>query len=350
MKLAKALYLINKTDIKNVENIKLPLQISPGNLTCRLLIKNTLMFYSNPVLEIKLNSDKKINLKNILKCVELEVGGQVIDKLTRDEINVYQHKYNLKPKQVKNSIIYPIPIDCLNNQNAMFIPKETYFEHWIDISFQDVSKIVSCSLNIDNIFFNEDYNLSNLIHCYYCNMASTNIHSNCNYPDSFSEYCDLISDLFKTETDVRSVYSPDNNSSLFEIKKTQKCENQVLNKDCPEINLYFLHDVQNVYFQLNNVETGKIHGEKWFDYITIEVNNKEVFKYDYETIVKHSKKLPKGAFELEGFENINFNISDVKLKIHGVKLENLDKYELSCFCETINYFINGKICSMMFSD
>ena len=347
MKLSKVLNLINQTDIKNFENINLPIQISPDNLNYRLLIKNTLMFYSNPVLEIKLNSDKKIDFKNILNSVELKIGGQVIDKLTRDEINVYQHKYDLKPKQVKNTIIYPISIDCLNNQNAMFIPKETYFEHWIDIRFaMDVSKIMSCNLNIDNIFFNEDYNLSNLIHCYYCKMASSHIHCNKYYPDSFSDYCDLI----KTESDVRSVYSPDNNSSLFEIKKTQKCENQVLNKDCSEINLYFLHDVQNVYFQLNNVETCKIHGEKWFDYITIEVNNKEVLKYDYETIVKHSKKLPKGVFEVEGFENINFNISDVKLKFHGIKLENLDKYELSCFCETINYFINGKICSMMFSE
>jgi hypothetical protein len=160
MKLSKVLYLINHSDINktDIQNIKLPLQISLGNLTYRLLIKNTLMFYSNPVLEIKLNSDKKIDFKNILNSVELKIGGQVIDKLTRDEINVYQHKYDLKPKQVTNTIIFPIPIDCLNNQNAMFIPKETYFEHWIDIRFaMDVSKIMSCSLNIDNIIYTINY-------------------------------------------------------------------------------------------------------------------------------------------------------------------------------------------------
>jgi len=261
----KVLDLINSNDIKNVENIELPIDISTDKLIYKLKIKNKLIFYSNPVLDIKLKTDNKIDLNKILKCVELKIAGEVINKLTKDEINEYQNKYNLMPKQFTNNIIFPIPIECLNNKNGIFIPKETFYENLIEISFaMDVSKIMSCSLNIENIFLNEDADLSNLMNYYYNEIMVSNIHCDKQYFNRFISYCNLI----KNNSDVTSVHK--NKYTFKGVKKIQEfyALKVILSNDFLEIHqmLYFLNDViSSIDFVLNNVDTGKSFGEEWFD-------------------------------------------------------------------------------------
>lgn len=351
----KVLDLINPNDIDNVENIIMPINISTSRSIYKLQIKNTFIFYSNPVLNIKLHTDDNIELNKILKCVELTIGGEVIDKLTQDEINTYQYQYYLEPYKLANIIVFPIPINCLNNKNAMFISEKTYHEHWIHINFEmDVNKIASCSLFINNVILNKNADLSNLTNYYYRNMITSNIHCSKNYSDCFIGYCENKIKLFDNDSDAVKIYKPENKSLLFGVKVSQKCNNYIIKKNCVEINqlLYFTHDVKNIYFQLNQIKTGKIYEEKWFDYISITVNNNEFINYSYAIITNQSKGLQNGIFLLTGFEYINFNKSDVMLNIYGVKLNssNNNNYELSCYCETVNYFISGQISCMLFTE
>jgi len=121
---------------------------------------------SEPVLVLKLSdypAETNVDLSRILEKISFEVGGIPFDTLYMDQINIYQHKYNVKPSLIGNTMIVPLPFNLMLKSNGYILPSgwhdARFFIEVSDYAFnkhiEDGYIIINYSKLSDNINFDK---------------------------------------------------------------------------------------------------------------------------------------------------------------------------------------------------
>lgn len=375
--------------IKKTENYELLFNgvIGKGRRTsAHIPLLSKYNYITNPLLVLKLSDDlffdESIDLSNILSSISFEIGGNIIDRMYTDQINIFQHKYNLKPMLIDKSLIVPLPFNSMLKSNGFILP-HGFFDarFFIDISNYEFNKYIEDGhIKIDYSQLDNNFDMSEMTKYYYNQMLQTKAFSsnllkiNGSYPSDYQTYY-LIEKMLKLKTplDLEKNSLPNILISrlnkpvedqvkthfsmpfgLMGIKQNQFTGLESVNSKSKtiKIRLNFSCDVElmHICLKLNS----NICKYKWFDTCTIKVNGSDVLTWSYEHLVYNTQGLPQGVLFLPHMDQVNFMADNVSLFFNNTKFEqdtnNEEKQDFTFFscAESSNFITIGTMSELVF--
>jgi hypothetical protein len=165
------------------------------------------------------------NLFNIVNSVSLYVNGQRIDDLNYVQINIFQHKHNIKPLLNNDKIIFPLPFNCMLKENGFFLVGKNNRANIVvqmsDSTKNEINKYIDDGcIYINASKIDENFDMSEMTNYYYKKMTQTKYHKNDllkinnSYPSDYVSYY-LIENLLKSKVSNTNnfnanIYASDN--------------------------------------------------------------------------------------------------------------------------------------------
>ena len=150
-----------------------------------------------------------IDFSKVFNSISFQVGGHLIDKLHDKQINIYQHKYNAKTIIINETIIFPLPFNCMLKENGVILQtslKSAMF--YFDMSNYEINKYIETayvSINVSKL--DNNFDMSKMTNYYYKQMIQTKFYQdslikiNGSCPSDFASYY-LISSLFTSKKEI----------------------------------------------------------------------------------------------------------------------------------------------------
>lgn len=342
--------------------------------------------YSEPVLCLKLkdNYSKIEDLSCLVKRIDFEVGGYTVDQMFTEQINTLQHKHNIISKQYGNTILIPLPFNCLLKKNGIIINKIDYYEARIIIELIETNKIgdifTGC-MYLNYTYIKEDTDLSELTMLNYNEFKNTKFHEdtllkiNNKLPSDFISYY-FITELLNNKnknicmTNIYEIPCENNAFSdknilierpplfnipitLLKINQSQFTGEEILPYgDTAKFNLLFVNDITSLYLQFKLRDDKNVLNDKWFDNIQICVNGQKVLEYTYEMLClyKHNNiyNLPNGVLEIPNMKYVNIKGSEFILILTNIKHHQDTSTTVYIFAESENYLVNSSQSKLLF--
>ncbi len=380
--------------IKKTENYEFLFNGLPGKgkKTCLFMpYLGRYNYLTNPLLVLKLSNDlfydENVDLSKILHSISFEIGGCVIDKMYTDQINIFQHKYNLKPMLIDKTLIIPLPFNCMLKSNGIILPRG-YFDTriWVETSDYEFNKYIEDGhIKMDYSQLDHNFDMGEMTKYYYNQMLKTKAHStnllkiNGAYPLDYQTYYliekmlelktpldielnnfpnILISRLNKpVEDETKAQLALPLGLGLMGIKQNQFTGLESVNSNNKGIKfrLFFNHDVETMYICLKL--NSNICKNKWFDTCRIQVNGNDVLEWSYEQLVYETSTnstLPQGVLSLPHMDQVNFMADNVSLCFYDTKFEHItneesEQYFTFCSCvESKNFLTIGTMSEIVF--
>lgn len=375
----------------------------PGKENCKSI-------YSEPVLCIKVENPAKINLNKIVESVSLEIGGNVIDKIYSNQININQHKYSIMPKQYANTILIPLPFTCLLKTHGIPLHFVDYYEHafTIELSENKENRICDGYLFLNYTYVNKELDYSDFTNLNYKQMGKSRhykdsiIKINNKPPENFTSYYfinELLSMPLKqncrnlqnisqeinkptVSTTTNSSNQPNPNEqdkfnetvfylntenksfcvpvNLLKINQSQFTGDEILDfkkGSNAKFRLAFNSEITNLYIQLNvrQVEQTGFNGQKtkWFDMLRIQVNGYDKLNFTWESLCLNKDNsnynLPEGVLEIPNCKYIDWNAQSIVLLFSKITLpDNINEALLTICADSDNYLVCGSQSKLMF--
>lgn len=141
---------------------------------------------------------------------------------------------------------------------------------------------------------------------------------------------------------------------ITKIKRTQFTGSEPLNaSQNMKIKLNFSHDIERFYIYFENTHDKIIYKEKPFEKISFLADGNEILEFDYENLLyemvnsNENKTLPKGVYEIEWKNIINYEPNNLILKLNGLIIPN--NYCVNIYAESYNCAVYKKgICELLF--
>lgn len=229
------------------------------------------------VISLDNNSTTKLNIWDIIKSIEIVIGGRSYDKLSGYAIDVLLKKQNKSHTQFDNMVIIPIPFDTTSEENLIFF--ELFGGHDVRVNIEFGTKCVG---------------KSNLIAKYYD-------YKNISCPSA---------NLLKY---TPQLMNPNINCKFMNIiKQIQLCkESHILSNELLDISqiLCFNNVTTDIFFMFIDDETGDIIKEQMFDDCVLYMgeDNKQINSF---ISLKHKSKennCDDGVYwlSLDGIQTLN---------------------------------------------
>ena len=294
---------------------------------------------SNPIIIFELGDiDLEFVPQRIFHQIEFEIGGTQIDKISLNQINVLQKKYNLEVKQIGSKVFFPLPINCLLKSNGIPISKCIYHELRLLFEFtneQCIGCIQDICVRTDLIIFEKQPVWKNI-----CEPILSEILEKSIYSDKMKNYIET------------KPYGDFESKQIIKIKQNQFTGLECLNRQTDyKIKLNFYHDIERFYIWFENSIDEIVYKEKPFDKISFIADNIKVLELDYEDFVYNTLSvnnnnkglgLGKGIYEIEWKNIINYEPDILMVELNGLILPNQDIC-FGIYVELYNYleFENG---------
>ena len=299
---------------------------------------------TNPVIIIELIDEKiqewEFDLKNIIKSIELTVGGSCIDRVYEQQILMYQKIYGLEITSSDSKISFPIPIQAMLEKfgGGLFENKKKLHETRIMIYFGpslSICSIKSIGIEYDTIKVLEpvDYNM----------ILLKNIENELEEKSILNSHSFYMKkEIFNQEDEL----DPDKNF-FVKIKQNQFYgEEEIhLGQKLLKHRLCFNHPVLRLYFYFGNSDNmSTLYKSEPFDSILFQANGYDILEYSYEQVVTNTKKvknIPDGIYVVDWFGNVESMYTNMsKIDKIDIVINNLavPKYINFYICaESINY-------------
>jgi len=350
--------------------------------------------YSEPVLCLKLkDAHSKIeDLSCLVKQIFFEIGGQLVDKMCSEQINILQHKCNIMPRQHGDTILIPLPLNCLLKNNGIIFNDINYFEQCVRIELMETNNtnaICSGCVYVNYTYIKHDTDLSELTMLNYHEVQNTKFHHNSllkinnKLPSDFISYY-FITELLNKKDRMYNIYEShsDNITAVNEDKKAH--ENILIERvsksstfnipitllkinqsqftgeellpdcECAKFKMVFENDVNSLYLQFKCKDNNTVLNDKWFDNIQIRVNGNidNVLEYTYEMLCLYKQNnrynLPNGVLEIPNIKYIDWKSSQITLIMSNIKRNNNANITVSIFAESDNYLVCGSQSKLLF--
>ncbi len=232
------------------------------------------------VMNFATDNTKLIELHELIKYVELLIGGMQHDKLSGYMLEILAKKYNRACVQTKRQIIMPILFDITSGENVVF--RELHLRHYvhIGIEFGKANEMINV---IDGNLIITEYKYPKRIELPYQLKNDKFIKPFISDPTT---RCDFIN-LFK------QVQFLECGCSEFGTSKYK---------------LNFNHPATGIYFMLVHKDTGAVLKNESFPSYSLEINGVEVLTESFISVKQKSieNKCPNGVYWIS-LEHLNFN-------------------------------------------
>lgn len=324
---------------------------------------------SNSILVLELNDDcGDFDTTNIIEMIELQIGGVQIEKLTFNQINIYNGIYGLNVQKIGSKIFYPLPFECMNCGNGIFTSKCQFNSVYVLIQFSEqnhMDKVKNCIVRTNISFWGKKSEYPSKI----CNLLTwsslehdkilnVNFFQNGYYSNEeryklcqkhfcyINKYCDNYLDwynkLAKSKTPVIKIYT------------NQFCGLEQVDTSLSTIKVKtgFYNYVERFFIYFENLDNNKIYNNTQIKFNTIKfiVDEKCVMEYDFDNLLYDNNnlgyKLANGVYEIK-WNTIKYkNISAIKsfeVELDGMKYINDEneqisqKIGLAICCQSINF-------------
>jgi len=354
-------------------------------IMCNICQQHKYNLLSEPVLVLELSdypTNTNIDLSRILDKISFEVGGTPFDSLHMDQINIYQHKYNIKPSLIGNTLIVPLPFNLMLKSNGYILPSGWHdARFFIEVSDYEFNKhIVGGHLIINYSKLNDNINLDKMTDYFYNQMLKVKSRKdslltiNGSHPSDYISYY-LLNNLIGLNNDYYpNIYLKQTNQIVPISKNTNKdtsnntntpnnnksnsiiapicligiTQNQFTGLESFEpkngsirFRLAFNHDVTSLYICTKS--NHDILNSKWFDNFKLQVNGQDKLEFSYELLKHYSlnENLPDGVLTIPHVNTINFEEQHVIIALSGVKLNMYDDSVFSMCVESSNWITVG---------
>ena len=260
----------------------------------------SLCYIKEPMLTLKFNkSVYDINVSNIFESISLNFMGLLINRLSYDQIIIYQNKYNIFPLKIEDTILFPLPFECMLNDKGIIVSNnhQMTFE-FIFSDNEDNNLITDIELNIDYSEIDKNYNTNKLI----------------NLTDAIRLECD-------SEKHNVMIICEDN----FIGKQCAGYDEIKPNKTILEFELYYNINTDYLFFGVKDgVDFYKL---KWFENCAIKINNEKFLEHRYEYIIENKQDfLPEGVLYFPQINKVDFRSSNrIFIIFYGVCLPTCKK-------------------------
>ena len=377
---------IKKTELENVNflgtiNSKSRIVVSLPNIyNCA--------YVTEPFIQIKLSEmPSSIDFSKILSKIVLEMGGYVVDRLYTEQIRIHGKKYNCEPSLIEdtNTIIIPLPFNCLLKSNGFILNNNRLFEVKIIIEFSDfeINNIECEEFYINYSELNNEFSMEDMTNYFYKQMIQTKVHQdrllkiNNECPSDYISYYfidNLLEQNKKKLLDISNMNNSDSNSN--KNSNSNQNINQVNNNESKNFNLpigllgfkqaqftgleninsankryrfIYNHDVETMYICIVNSKND-IYESKWFDLCKIQVNGRDTLFYTYEQLmhINKSTNLPKGVLEIPNISYVNFDANNIEIHFSDIRLDDNETFYFFSSVESSNWLTIGPMISTVF--
>jgi hypothetical protein len=247
------------------------------------------MAICDPILIVTIpnNNDTFIEPQKLIERIELDFGGNRIDRIDSVNLLLLLKLYNLNWTFVDNTLILPLPLDILINDNAVILSKMQWYDARMNIEFGQGYDITDCELQLTYYNFTPTEQIeqnNNLLKFLLTHVVSDKI---INY--------DIIG---------------------FNYKYTEFCGSETfLPNSHNAYRLCFTGFSKDMYFTFTD-ETNNIITDKLFESLKILYNGYEIFIQSYPLMIHNTKQ--------------KFNSNTNKFDgIYWISIQNKDK--INCF-------------------
>ena len=377
---------IKKTELENVNflgtiNSKSRIVVSLPNIyNCA--------YVTEPFIQIKISEmPSSIDFSKILSKIVLEMGGYVVDRLYTEQIRIHGKKYNCEPSLIEdtNTIIIPLPFNCLLKSNGFILNNNRLFEVKIIIEFSDfeINNIECEEFYINYSELNNEFSMEDMTNYFYKQMIQTKVHQdrllkiNNECPSDYISYYfidNLLEQNKKKLLDISNMNNSDSNSN--KNSNSNQNINQVNNNESKKFNLpigllgfkqaqftgleninsankryrfIYNHDVETMYICIVNSKND-IYESKWFDLCKIQVNGRDTLFYTYEQLIHINKStnLPKGVLEIPNISYVNFDANNIEIHFSDIRLDDNETFYFFSSVESSNWLTIGPMISTVF--
>lgn len=161
---------------------------------------------------------------------------------------------------------------------------------------------------------------------------------------------ELLLNLFFSEPTKKIIKKDKNYFNNFESRQITKMKlhqctggESLGSNSSVVIKTYFNYDIDKFYIFFEDHINKIIYKEKSFDKISFIVDNVPIIEFDYEDLLYETdrinitnKKLPKGVYEIEWKNILDYRPFNIFVKLDGVTIPNTNIF-INIYAESYNY-------------